>query len=254
MSWTLFLLRLKKLPFFFAGWFISLFVSRKALPKLTIEEHNIAVISLAVGSKYKKAVGLGIENKRRYCELHGYDFFCAEESLDSSRPISWSKILLIQKVLENPKYKWVFWSDADSIIMNPKVPLERFIDEKYNLIIAKTDEINAGQFFLKNCPWSLQLLSDIYSQTECIHHPWWEQQALILVLRKNPQLENLIKIVSPRLFNSGPSETTSSLLSYSYQPEDFMIHFAGIRSLNYLSYLFYKYNKMVVLTENLSSK
>ena len=177
--------------------FLSLAIASLVYPS------DIAIITLAAGEGYRNTVEIGIENKRQYCAMHGYDFICCEDHLDPSRPIPWSKILLVQEAMKNPKYKWIFWSDADSLITNLSIRLEDFIDENYNLIIGRDlHDINTGQFFLKNCHWSHQLLSNIYAHTECINHGWWEQQALILELRQNPELLKLTKILPQRLFNS----------------------------------------------------
>ncbi len=85
---------------------------------LTAAASDIALITLSVGDNYSKSVAFGIASKEEYCSLHGYDFILCTEYLDPSRPIAWSKIKLLEKVLNTNKYKWVFWSDADSIIMN----------------------------------------------------------------------------------------------------------------------------------------
>jgi hypothetical protein len=208
---------------------------------------DIAVVSLIVGTKYKKSVQAGIENKKLYCEMHGYDLICAEKYLDPSRPIPWSKILLIQKILKNSSYKWIFWTDADSLIMNLGVKLEEFLDPNYNLIIGKDFHgINTGQFFLKNCPWSLQLLFDIYAHIECIHHSWWEQQALLLEIQDHPELLNMIKIVPQRLFNSYSTEAANSHLRSTYHKGDFILHFPNMRNLDYLANLFHRYSQEVI--------
>src|SRR3989339_1015040 len=209
---------------------------------------DIAVVSLAVGSEYKKNVEIGIANKQLYCKKHGYDFICPEECLDLSRPIPWSKILLIEKTLHESNYKWVFWTDADSLIMNLDIKLETLIDEDYDMIIGTDlNGVNSGNFFIKNSSWSLELLSDIYSHTECIDHPFWEQQGLMLELEKNPdKFLNKMKIVPQQLFNSYPFEIAGSCLGSFYQIGDFIVHFPGTKNLDHLQSLFIKYQKYVV--------
>src|SRR5579872_786488 len=140
---------------------------------------KIAVVTMAIGSQYKDAVNAGIINKQLYCKKHGYDFYCLSESLDASRPIPWSKILVVQNTLKNKKYDWVFWTDADALIMNDEIALEDIIDNDFNLIICKAHEINSGQFLIKNCRWSHDFLNAVYARTEYINHPWWEQRAIM---------------------------------------------------------------------------
>lgn len=207
---------------------------------------DIAVVTLAAGDAYKEAVAVGIENKRAYCERHGYDFICGEESLDTSRPISWTKVRLIQQVMKNSSYKWIFWTDADSLIMNQAIPLEDLIDDKYNFILSRDmNEVNCGQFLIKNCLWSEDFLKAVYAHTDCIKHIWWEQQAIILELKKSKWM-NQTKLISQRLINSYPSNLIGLGCRSTYQPGDFIIHFITIRDLKYLRSLMESYANQVI--------
>lgn len=44
---------------------------------------DIAMLVVAVGDEYQKAVAPGYENKMNYCERHGYDFIYVNQSLDT---------------------------------------------------------------------------------------------------------------------------------------------------------------------------
>ncbi|MBA3721550.1 MAG: class I SAM-dependent methyltransferase [Parachlamydiaceae bacterium] len=207
---------------------------------------DIAVVTLAVGEEYKKVVSSGIENKRLYCQQHGYDFICGEEILDYTRPIPWSKIQIILKTMENPSYKWIFWTDADAVIMNHGIQLEDLIDDKYNFIVSRDpNNYNTGHFLIKNCEWSREFLKQIYSHTECIDHEWWEQQAVILELETKPELHSLTKVIPQRLFNSYPKSIYDSLTA-TYQTGDFIIHFAGTREKPELKTLMETHSNMVI--------
>lgn len=99
-------------------------------------------------------------NKQRYCDAHGYDFYSFTDKL-SSRPASWIKILYIQQVLIN--YDWVFWSDADSYVIDGSRKLEEFLDDSKDLIVCEDDVgINFGAFMIKNSKWSKWLLAEIW--------------------------------------------------------------------------------------------
>lgn len=208
---------------------------------------DIAVVTLAAGDKYKESVRLGIENKRAYCEKHGYDFICCEEILDSSRAIPRSKILLVLQTMENSDYKWIFWTDADSLIMNYAIKLEQIIDNNYNFIISKDfNVINSGQFLIRNCPWSQQFLLDVYAHTECVNHPWWENQAIILEFEQKAAIRSMTKVIPQRIFNSYPKEINSGELSTAYQHGDFVLHFAGFGSPEQLQPMFEQYTPLVI--------
>jgi mannan polymerase II complex MNN10 subunit len=213
---------------------------------------DIAVVSLAAGDQYREAVHLGIENKKQYCKQHGYDFICEETSLDTSRPIAWSKIKLIQKVMENPKYNWVFWTDADALIMNLAIPLEELIDERYDLIISKDfNNINTGHFLIKNSDWSQDFLKRVYSHVNCIHGPWWEQHAVIGELQDKYHAP-FVKMIPQRFMNSYPFET-ARYLTGTYQRGDFVVHFAGVRGLDNLESLMSYYYSQVVSDKNITT-
>ncbi|RZS17122.1 hypothetical protein BHM03_00049234 [Ensete ventricosum] len=62
-------------------------------------------------------------NKQAYAARMGYVFVDAGGMVDHSRPPSWSKILAVRSQL--PHYDWVFWNDADTMVMNPAISLVR---------------------------------------------------------------------------------------------------------------------------------
>ncbi len=220
---------------------------------------DIAVVSMAIGEEYQEAVAQGIESKRTYCEKHGYDFVYETEWLDPSRPFAWSKIKLLQKVLDSGKYKWVFWSDADSLIMNHAVKLEEFIKEEYDVILSTNYDgtekrliINTGQFFLKSSDWNRAFLKKVYTRTEFLNHYWWEQKAIIDEYEKDITVQQHFYIYPPRMLNSKEKDDfvdQSELHRVNrifYEKGDFIIHFYGRRNLKEITHLMDKYSKLVV--------
>lgn len=216
---------------------------------LNVWASDIALVTLVVGKEYKEATLAGIYSKERYCKQHGYDFILCETYLDPQRPVPWSKIKLLQETL--PNYRWVFFSDADSLIMDDSVRLEQFIDNAYNLVIC-TDVagLNTGEFFIKNCRWSFKLLRNIYGRSEAIHTATWEQEGLRQVLEMDPKLLRKIKVMPQRTFNSFWAEwfdcvaweqNESRLEQVTYHPGDFIIHFSACRDLNLLKESMWSY-------------
>jgi len=188
---------------------------------------DIAVVTMTIGESYQNLVSAATENKQLYCERHGYDFINLTENLDTSRPTAWNKILIMQEVLKNKNYKWVFWIDGDAIFMNFGITLEELIDENYNFIVGSDlAGCNTGNFFLKNNEWSENFLSLLYSHTEFTHHRYWEQAAVMRELQHNPDVQKNTKILAPRVINSylcslhGEKEV--------YKRGDFILHFATI--------------------------
>lgn len=195
---------------------------------------QIAVVTMAIGKDYEKLVAPGLENKRLYCKKQGYDFICCTERLDPSRPIPWSKIKLLETVLDTKKYDWVFWTDADSVVTNFKIKLESLIDDNFDFILTRDfQNLNSGQFFLKNSDWSKNFLKTVYAHEEFINHMWWEQAAVIYEYDHNESVRRKTKVHPQRSFNSFSKEVMGSWFkgdidAVYYQPGDFIIHFAGI--------------------------
>jgi galactosyl transferase GMA12/MNN10 family len=160
-------------------------------------------------------------NKIAYAKKHGYDIILGHTTLDNSRPTPWSKIVALEKYLD--KYDWLFWTDADSLIMNQEILLETLIDDDFDLIISKETtlgNINTGNFLIKNSRWSKKLLKNIYAQTEFINAPCWEQDTLAYLLKIKPSLYKHIKLIDQRLINAHPYEPGGE-----YETGQFIIHF-----------------------------
>ena len=195
----------------------------------TLAADNFVVCSMAVGVDYQRTVAPAIASKADYCRSRGYHFEYLTHSLDESRPIPWSKILLVQKLLEDCETDYVFWTDADAIVMNKKVKLKRFVDDRYDMIVGSDGNgINTGQFLIRNCPWSKDFLKRVYAKTEYINNGWWEQMAIMNLYATNPKDKKHIKVLPQRAMNSYSPDLYQDKNS-TYRQGDFILHFAGVR-------------------------
>lgn len=91
-------------------------------------QSKLVVVTMACGDTYQKKVEIGIENKRQYCQRHGYDFIYCQHSKDFSRDLYWSKIQIVIETMTFHRCEWVVWVDADTLFMNMDVPLINFVD------------------------------------------------------------------------------------------------------------------------------
>jgi hypothetical protein len=116
--------------------------------------------------------------KKEYAAGRGYGFVCHYRVLDDQRHPAWSKIPALIEILESGDFDWVFWTDADSMIVKD-VPLEDFIDETSDIVICKDPQgpMNAGNFLIRSSPQSIAFLREAYRQVQFINHCWWEQAA-----------------------------------------------------------------------------
>lgn len=164
-------------------------------------------------------------NKSTYCARHGYRFVERTDGFAPSRPAAWSKVRFIKECLR--AHEWVFWSDADSLVMNASIRLEEFVNPDYDLTLAHDDfgqgvnNVNTGQMLFRRTKWSLRFLDEVWSQKQFIHDRLWENRAVIHLLW-NRDLSRHVQIVSQRTFNSYPS---------NYRPGDFILHVAGMPHL-----------------------
>ncbi len=161
-------------------------------------------------------------SKDEYCRMRGYAFECHEGSLDTTRHPAWSKIRHVRNLLD--RYDWVFWLDADALIMNPEIRAEDLIDDRYDLVIAKQPgpdpwgrvHLNTGSFLLRSCAWSRGMLDDLYAQTQFLEHPAWDQEAFFYLYRTRSEVRERTKVeIDPRRLNAGAS---------SYTKGDFAFH------------------------------
>jgi hypothetical protein len=183
---------------------------------------KILILSLA-DANFAEVGAISGPNKQAYAERHGYTFIQEGQLLNYDRHPSWNKILWVINHL--PYYDWVFWSDADSLIMNDKIWLEDIIlDTGEDLIITQDENgLNCGQFFARKSFWTIEFLEKVWAQDQFIDHQWWEQAAITHLLQTVPEYRSHVRLADQRLFNSYVTPYV-----YTYLPGDFLIHFVGL--------------------------
>jgi len=189
---------------------------------------KIAVCSLSIGEKYKKITHWATMNKKSYCQRHGYDFIDDESIWDKSKPIPWSKILLLLKYIE--KYDYIVWIDADILIMNMDIKIETFIERysNYDQISGSDWKMqNTGVWIIKNTDFSKRFLSEVwinvYDEKSDPKERYmnWEQGSVINLMDRNVlNCKEKIKVTYPEEMNS---------YWFNYFPSHFVLHFAGVR-------------------------
>lgn len=197
-----------------------------AIGRLPYPTFRIAMCTLRLGEEYKKITHYGHLTKEKYCKIHGYDLRDDEDVYDSSRPYAWSKVKLLQKCLEEGKYDYVVWVDADTHIMNNDYKLEEFISELSGgrdvMLASDKEMINSGVMFVKNTDWSRLFLQTLWDHTDFLHADNWEQNAIIHMFDKN-------EILCKEHMAVLPKELQTKFNSYHglYRPGQFLVHLAG---------------------------
>ena len=134
---------------------------------------KIAIVTLG-DKKVKPWNDVSFPNKLEYCKHHGYDFISSDHLLDD-RPPGWSKIPLLLQHLDD--YDYLFWSDTDSLIVQPHIRLEDLLVPMPDLIFCmggtkgKYWTLNSGEFFVKNSSWARGFLNTVYAQEFLVNTP-----------------------------------------------------------------------------------
>ena len=196
------------------AWFVFKRVEPRVLPSVLI------AMLTAYDANQRDLAAWSSPNKRRYCRHHGYEFIELTDGFDPSRPPSWSKVRFVKEHL--PHFDWLFWTDADSLIMNNLMRLEQFIEDGCDLVLTHDDfgvgkyVISMGQFLIRNCDWSMRFLDEVWEQKQFLHDRMWEQAAVQHLLTQR-DLSDHVCVVTQRRFNS---------YLHNYRKGDFLLHFA----------------------------
>ncbi len=208
-----------------------------------VSASDIALITLTVGEKFQEDTIIGVNNKRYYCEKHGYHFINYKKSLDEKRKLGWSKVLLTHDVMNNSDYKWIVWMDADTLIMNMDKKIEDIIDEKYDLIIGNEGtEICSGVYLIRNCKWSKRFLEEVYDEDKYMAGRLADHEAFDETYKAhNP---SHTKVLPLREIAAYAPEHEGAPAEMYYQPGDYVIHFEHLKNHAGIKELFEKYSKL----------
>ena len=94
------------------------------------------------------------------------------------------------------------------------------------LTIDSCAHINDGNILIRNTAWTRDFWKRVYDQDDLIYHPWWENAAVIKLLETNKSDFEKTEITNDcRRFNAYIQGIGNLPL---WQPNDFLVHFAGI--------------------------
>jgi hypothetical protein len=166
-------------------------------PETQARQSRFAKIAVASGFEdilYERALDTHVQHAKK----HGYPMYMARENAADGM---FNKIAYIMDVLLNELFKpaeerveWLFYFDADSIIMNQEVPLEIFEPPSdfnhINWMAGKDyNGLNAGVFLLRVNQWSLNLLTRCMTYKH--YHPdeeyVFEEQTILARLTENDE-------------------------------------------------------------------
>jgi len=195
---------------------------------------RIAVVSMWDGRQSALAA-ISAPNKAAYCARRGYDWLPHTSGFLSERPVAWSKLHFIREALAD--HDWVFWSDADSLVMNPTIALEDFTQTAADLVITRDHHgINSGSFLLRRSEWSHRFIEALWACPEAPDYQkhfniWtdrlWENRAFWMVLNRHEYRRHTL-VVPQRRLNSYARGLHPGNADANFQPGDFILHLPGI--------------------------
>ncbi|KAK3116080.1 hypothetical protein LTR53_003922 [Teratosphaeriaceae sp. CCFEE 6253] len=174
-------------------------------------------------------------------KLHGYRLHVLRLSLLDG---VWSKPAYILSLLlrelakpEGERLEWLFWVDADTIILNPYVPIETFLPppgsefEDIHLVCTQDwNGLNNGIFAIRVNRWSVDLFTAILSFR--YYRPdaalIFRDQSAMGDLIKEPMFAKHVVSAPQRWFNAYQGEQNETLAPFQIRRGDLLVHFAGV--------------------------
>jgi galactosyl transferase GMA12/MNN10 family len=140
-------------------------------PKICIttltDETNKSFINKVLGWRnFDGIMALTWENKYNYAQQHNYYIYDESHVVNHTRGPSWFKIIAVLRLLQVEHCDWVFWMDADMVIMNSTIQLEDFLpyyrdDSNSNMDSTATSASKTNAFQQQQPNYDLLLSMDL---------------------------------------------------------------------------------------------
>ncbi|KAG5927877.1 hypothetical protein E4U42_001675 [Claviceps africana] len=203
------------------------------------EQSRIGKVSIMFGAT-KSAYERALQSHKRHNRQHGYPMFIQRVDVMDG---FWTKPAFIHYMIlrelrkpESQRLQWLFWFDADTVVLNYNVPLEIFLppenDEtlnKINVLVADDwNGLNNGIFGIRVTQWAAELFAGILAFRDFepdTHLSFADQSAMEILLKKRKGVNHVGK-VPQRWFNAYPTDDENPQDPWVH-PGDFLVHFAG---------------------------
>jgi len=162
--------------------------------------HSHVVCSLATGT-FAELLDIAAPTFDAWAREQGYDLVLSTEHLDAARHPSWSKLALVEELLE--QYEVVIWLDADTVVVRFDEPMP---EPGEGQVIALSHHhqahdrahpvANAGVFAIRRGADATALLAAWRADPERLQdHNWWENAAFLRLLGHS--LEPPFEVIEP---------------------------------------------------------
>ena len=135
---------------------------------------------------------------RAYAQRHGYELITAREA-DPARPPAWAKVAMLREVLE--RVDLALWIDADAVIVDGSEDIAAELAPDTQLGLVRHGEVpNTGVMVWRAGEFARSLLARTWEAKRFVHHPWWENAALLAALGYTvPRFNRLDRLLNRRL-------------------------------------------------------
>ena len=182
-----------------------------------------------------------IRTHEAHDRIHGYRLHVLRQQLLDD---VWSKPAYVLSLLlrelskpESERLEWLLWVDADTVILNPYVPIEVFLppptpefEEVYLLYSNDWNGLNNGVFLIKVNQWAVKLFSAIVAYRHYKPHEklqFRDQSAMDNVMKEPLFVKNVVQ-APQRWFNAYQGEHNETLAPFQIRRGDLLVHFAGV--------------------------
>ena len=117
-----------------------------------------------------------------YAQRHGYELITSTQG-DPRRPPAWSKVPMLLEALAS--FELVVWIDADAVIVDGRDDIAAELERDRFLGLVRHGEQavpNTGVMVWRAGAPAVELLDRTWSARRFVHHPWWENAALLSAL------------------------------------------------------------------------
>jgi len=199
---------------------------------------RIGKVSILYGDK-KPAHERALKTQEKHNRLHGYSMHLLRRGILDGY---WTKPAYILSLIlqelgkqDSERLSWLFWVDADTVVLNSHVPLEIFIPptqhKDIHLLVTKDwNGLNNGVFLLEVTPWAVELFTAIASFRDFQPNTTltFQDQSAMEILLKEPKSANHTVTVPQRWFNAYKDEKDKELKADQVRGGDLLVHLAGV--------------------------
>ncbi|KAI9694937.1 MAG: hypothetical protein M1822_000554 [Bathelium mastoideum] len=194
-------------------------------------------ISFSYNPVYERA----LRTHDAHNQLHNYPLYINREPIldDVWTKPAWILEILLHELARPAaeRLEWLFWMDADTVLLNPHIPIAAFLPpesggfEDVHLVVAHDfNGLNNGVFALRVCRWSVQLLLAVlaFPHYRPEHFLLFRDQSAMEELLKEPRFARHSVTAPQRWFNAYQGEHNETLAPFQVRRGDFLVHFAGV--------------------------